>query len=235
MEKIQLSKRLLEVAKYVPENSITADIGSDHALLPCYLIQQKIAKKAIAGEINEGPYQTAKRQVEKCGLQHLISVRKGDGLSIIENDEPTCVVIAGMGGSLIQKILEEGKEKLKKAERLVLQPNIHSIEVRKWLLQHDWELDHESILEEDGKIYEVLAAKRGDGRKPYENMPMASALLMGPFLMKEKSPVFRKKWNHELKHWQSVLKQLENAEETKQIFDKKEEIQQTILAIKEVI
>ncbi|WP_186318714.1 tRNA (adenine(22)-N(1))-methyltransferase TrmK, partial [Bacillus safensis] len=76
-----------------------------------------------------------------------------------------------------------------------------------WLLQNEWELIDEQILEEDGKIYEVLAAERGTPYKPYNE----SELLLGPFLLKKKNAVFVKKWSSELKGWQNILNSMDKA------------------------
>lgn len=235
MNDIQLSNRLLMVAKYIPRHAILADIGSDHAYLPCYAITNGLALRAIAGEINDGPYQAALNQVKRFRLTEKISVRKGDGLSILSPNEATCVTIAGLGGSLIKTILEEGKEKLTKVERLILQPNIHAIEIRKWLYENNWELIDENILEEDGKIYEILVAEKGVPLRPYEGISFHSGLLMGPFLIKEKNLTFRKKWEHELQHWEQVLNQLNEAKETDKLIQKKKEVKEIISNIKEVL
>ncbi|MFP3416209.1 tRNA (adenine(22)-N(1))-methyltransferase TrmK, partial [Bacillus sp. SIMBA_074] len=82
-------------------------------------------------------------------------------------DEATCITIAGMGGTLISSILESGKGKLGKAERLILQPNVGAANVRSWLIDNGWELSGEEILEEDGKIYEILIAEKGEPLRPY--------------------------------------------------------------------
>lgn len=235
MKDIQLSNRLLTVANYIPPYSVLADIGSDHAYLPCYAILNHLAKKAIAGEINDGPYQAAFNQVARLGLLSKISVRKGDGLSVLKKNEATCITIAGMGGTLIKKILEEGKEKLSKVERLILQPNIYAIEIRKWLYENGWELIDEKILEEDGHIYEVLVAEKGVPSRSYEGVSLESAILMGPFLIKERNETFLKKWEHELYHWEQVLKQLNEAKETDGLIKKKSEIHHMISCIKEVM
>ena len=82
-----------------------------------------------------------------------------------------CITIAGMGGSFIASILEQGKEKLAQVTRLVLQPNISAISIREWLLENGWGLTAEEILEEDGKIYEILVAEQGDEKAAYQNEP----------------------------------------------------------------
>ncbi|MDQ0161315.1 tRNA (adenine(22)-N(1))-methyltransferase [Aeribacillus alveayuensis] len=235
MKDIQLSNRLLTVANYIPPHSVLADIGSDHAYLPCYAILNYLAKKAIAGEINDGPYQAAFNQVARLGLLSKISVRKGDGLSVLKKNEATCITIAGMGGTLIKKILEEGKEKLSKVERLILQPNIYAIEIRKWLYENGWELIDEKILEEDCHIYEVLVAEKGVPSRSYKGVSLESAFLMGPFLIKERNETFLKKWEHELYHWEQVLKQLNEAKETDVLIKKKSEIHHMISCIREVM
>ena len=192
----KLSLRLQRVALHIPKGSILADIGSDHAYLPCYAIINDLCSKAIAGEVVEGPYQSALKQVKETGLQARVDVRKGDGLDVLEVDEATSVTIAGMGGTLIASILERGKNKLAKVERLILQPNVGSQNVRIWLMENNWELVDEEILEEDGKIYEILIAEAGEPLKPYED-EREKRIRFGPFLMKQQHPVFVKKWMQE--------------------------------------
>lgn len=102
------------------------------------------------------------KQVKEAGLEAQIDVRRGDGLSVILPGEATCVSIAGMGGSLIASILQAGADRLHGVHTLVLQPNVGEEAVRKWLLEQRWLLVKEEILEEDGKIYEILTAERSD-------------------------------------------------------------------------
>jgi tRNA (adenine22-N1)-methyltransferase len=212
MNSEKLSNRLERVASYVLSGSILADIGSDHAYLPCYLGLKKTIKKAIAGEITEGPYQSALQQVLLNELTDVIEVRKGDGLSVLQENEAEVITICGMGGALITSILESGKEKLGKANRLILQPNVGAKTVRKWLLQEDWVLVAEEILLEDGKIYEILVADR-DGEQPYTKNKEAE-LLLGPFLVKNQNEAFKEKWAGEVKQWNAILAQLQNARNT---------------------
>jgi tRNA (adenine22-N1)-methyltransferase len=213
MNELKLSKRLEAVASYIPKGSVLADIGSDHAYLPCYAYLQGMIKKGIAGEVVEGPYQSAVQQVRKTDLANVIKVRKGDGLEVIAPNEVTCITIAGMGGTLIQSILENGKENLEGVERLILQPNIGAKKIREWLLENNWELVAEEILLDDSRIYEILVAERGESEKPYTDHKEAY-LLVGPFLAKERNEVFVQKWTHELAHWKKIVAQLEVAAKT---------------------
>ncbi|SLL32639.1 tRNA (adenine(22)-N(1))-methyltransferase [Mycobacteroides abscessus subsp. abscessus] len=230
----KLSKRLETVAKYIPKNARFADIGSDHAYLPCYMVKRNDVCFAIAGEVVEGPFQSAVKQVKSEGLTSKISVRKGNGLDVIEANEVDCITIAGMGGTLIATILESGKNKLESVQRLVLQPNVSASSIREWLLKNEWALVAEEILEEDGKIYEVLVAEKGDFHYLYETNK-TSELLFGPFLMKEKNEAFAKKWTMEKKNWQRILMQLEAAPNSEENSRKRKELHEKIKLVDEVM
>lgn len=135
-----LSKRLEKIAKYLVKPIEFADIGSDHAYLPCYVCLQDATAIAIAGEINQGPYLRAIETVTTNQLENRIHVRKGNGLEVVNEGEVSQITIAGMGGKLIKNILEEGKSKLTGVKRLILQPNLDADIVRKWLYQHRYAL-----------------------------------------------------------------------------------------------
>jgi tRNA (adenine22-N1)-methyltransferase len=210
---IQLSQRLQTIGDMVMRGHRVADIGSDHAYLPTYLIQKGIASACIAGEVNRGPWQSAARQVRAAGLESHIDVRLGDGLAVIEPNEVDTICIAGMGGSLIVSILDQGAEKLTGVTQLLLQPNVAASLVRRWLLAHGWQLSREKILEEDGIIYEILEAIPGNPDIPYENMALSREELLeiGPYLWQEKSPVLRQKWEQEHRKLLAVQAQLQRA------------------------
>ena len=215
----KLSKRLETVASFVPTGAVVADIGSDHAYLPCYLVHKGIASRAVAGEVVQGPFDSAVRQVRTEGLADKITVRLADGLAAVEEtDGVTAVTIAGMGGPLIVSILEKHPQALKTVTRLILQPNIHAKAIREWAVQHGWALQDEVILEEDGKVYEVLVLQRGA-------MDLTEAqTLLGPKLMNTKSPVFVEKWSREVANWQRVQQAIASAEPTEENKAKSEEL-----------
>ncbi|WNF37732.1 tRNA (adenine(22)-N(1))-methyltransferase TrmK [Bacillaceae bacterium IKA-2] len=234
MNESNLSKRLTLVAEQIPYGSTIADIGSDHAYLPCYALKHQIIKSAIAGEVNDGPFRSAVEQVEKLNLKDKISVRKGNGLQVLSEGEVEVITIAGMGGTLISTILEEGKEKLIGVKRLILQPNVAANQVRVWLVSNDWVLINEEIIEEDGIVYEVLTAVREE-ETPYTEENQKLELMLGPFLMKKKSPIFIKKWAKEIAAWKKIVEQFEKAKQNRVVIEKKEEIIQKINQVEEIL
>ena len=220
-----ISKRLELVASFVPQGAILLDVGSDHAYLPIELIERGQIESAIAGEVVEGPYQSAVKNVEAHGLKEKIQVRLANGLAAFEEaDQVSVITIAGMGGRLIARILEEGLDKLADVERLILQPNNREDDLRIWLQDHGFEIVAESILEESGKFYEILVVEAGQ-------MKLSSSdVRFGPFLSKEVSPVFVQKWQKEAEKLEFALGQIpeKNLEERQVLIDK-------IQAIKEVL
>lgn len=225
----KLSERLTTVASFVRENTILADIGSDHAYLPCFLVHEGVITKAIAGEVVKGPFESAQKQVISEGLQQNIDVRFGNGLEVIsDEDNVQTVTIAGMGGPLIASILESGKGKLSKVDTLILQPNIHAKAIREWAVQEQWKIEQEVILEEHDKIYEILVLKKGSMKLSEKE------LLVGPILSKEKSPVYLKKWSNELNEWQRIVNELNKIQGT-EVHQKREELENKIDLVKETL
>ena len=220
-----ISKRLELVASFVPQGSILLDVGSDHAYLPIELVERGQIEAAIAGEVVEGPFQSAVKNVEAHELKEKIQVRLANGLAAFEEeDQVTVITIAGMGGRLIATILEEGLDKLSNIQRLILQPNNREDDLRIWLQEHGLRIVAESILEEAGKFYEILVVEAGQ-----MNLS-ASDVRFGPFLSKEISPVFVQKWQKEANKLEFALDQIpEKNQEERQILAEK------IQAIKEVL
>ena len=220
-----ISKRLELVASFVPQGAVLLDVGSDHAYLPIDLVERGQIEGAIAGEVVEGPYQSAVKNVEAHGLKEKIQVRLANGLAAFEEtDQVSVITIAGMGGRLIATILEEGLDKLASVGRLILQPNNREDDLRIWLQDHEFQIVAESILEEAGKFYEILVVEAG------EMYLSASDLRFGPFLSKEISPVFVQKWQKEVAKLEVALDQIpEKNREERQVLAHK------IQAIKEVL
>ena len=220
-----ISKRLELVASFVPQRAILLDVGSDHAYLPIDLVEKDLIERAIAGEVVEGPYQSAVKNVEAHGLKEKIQVRLANGLAAFEDaDQVSVITISGMGGRLIARILEEGLDKLANVERLILQPNNREDDLRIWLQEHGFQIVAECILEEAGKFYEILVVEAGQMKLS------ASDVRFGPFLSKEVSPVFVQKWQKEAAKLEFALNQVpeKNIEERQVLVDKIQDIKEVL-------
>ncbi|MCP3030337.1 tRNA (adenine(22)-N(1))-methyltransferase TrmK [Halobacillus sp. A1] len=206
----QLSKRLQKIADYLVEPVYFADIGSDHAYLPCYVCSRNSEAFAIAGELNRGPFLSAQKEVADNQLEDRIEVKQGNGLAVID-ERVNQIVIAGMGGPLIRDILEEGKNKLRKVSRIIAQPNIDARSIRRWLIEHNYNLVEECIIVENGHIYEILVAEQGEGLENYNENILEKQLWFGPHLLEEKNEAFQMKWQQEKEKKRQIIHQIQKS------------------------
>ncbi|WP_317847927.1 tRNA (adenine(22)-N(1))-methyltransferase [Pseudomonas sp. HTZ2] len=201
MNEQTLSMRLERVADHVPAGARLADIGSDHGYLPVALMLRGRIEAAVAGEAAMTPFRSAQRKVRKNGLEQAITVRLADGLEAIEpQDRIDAISLCGMGGEKIREILERGKHRLSGKERLILQPNVREGTLREWLMENDYRIVCEELLEENEFTYEIIVAEpcQAVAYSPEE-------LYFGPLLMQERSPAFLAKWGLNLQRKQRVM------------------------------
>lgn len=180
---MQLSKRLSAVAGMVTSTDCLADVGTDHGYIPIFLVKSGKAKRAIAMDINRGPLERARTHIRQEGLESRIEIRLGDGVSALKQGEADTVVVAGMGGGLVQKILKEGEEVLHKTSRFILQPQSELEQVRRFLLKEGYRIQDEDMVEEDGKYYPMMQVVHGSMElcDPIE-------LKYGPWLLRKRHP-----------------------------------------------
>ena len=146
------------VASMVRRGSRVADIGTDHAYLPVYLVQSGACLGGIAADIRSGPLEAARRTVTEAGLIDVITLRLGDGLAPVEADEVDDIVIAGMGGETIVEILSAADWVKDARLRLVLQPMTRAEELRRWLLTNGFGIQEERLVQDGHRLYPVMAA-----------------------------------------------------------------------------
>ncbi|HWR07665.1 class I SAM-dependent methyltransferase [Sporomusa sp.] len=203
---MRLGQRLRTIADMVPIGVTMADIGTDHAYLPIYLVEQKIITSAIAGDIHQGPYLSAKNAVAAVQLTQHISVRLGNGLEVVKPGEAEVVVIAGMGGANIIDILNSRPEVTSKVKRLILQPMIAAALVRTWLHTQGWQIVDEQLVQEEGKLYQIIAAEPGGS-------PVVEPVLyeIGPLLWQSKHPLLKLHINELIGHLRGVILAMEGS------------------------
>ena len=159
---MELSRRLLSVAGEVTRGNRLADIGTDHGYIPIYLIQQGIVPSALAMDVNQGPLDRAKVNIKEAGLEDKIGTRLSNGLEKLSPLEADSIVIAGMGGALMEDILTRGKNVISEGKELILQPQSEIFKVRHFLHDNGYAIVKEIILKEDGKYYFIIKALPGE-------------------------------------------------------------------------
>lgn len=155
---MELSKRLQTVANAVTPGSRVADVGTDHGYVPIYLVERGLCSGAIAMDVNEGPLARAEEHIRAEGLSDRIQTRKSDGLVALAPEETDAVVIAGMGGALMCRILQDATAFLEAGRELILQPQSEWFKVRRLLSASGYRIIQEWFLEEEGKYYVVIKA-----------------------------------------------------------------------------
>lgn len=155
-----LSPRLKACADFVVKGDRVADIGTDHAYLPIYLVRNGISPHVLACDLKELPLKKARNNIVKHGLSQKIDVRLGDGLSVVSADETDSVVIAGMGGELIARIIASAPHDFRNNRRtnFILQPMSKARSLRVALRCLNFYITHEVSVLDNGYPYTVMRA-----------------------------------------------------------------------------
>jgi len=205
-----LSERLSRIASYVPRGSVVADIGTDHALLPIYLVKEGICPRAIACDLFPGPLDSAKANVILYKLTRSIEIRQGDGLEPLQPGEADVIVIAGMGGAKIKEILERSPAVLENVSCLILQPQRGSGIVRKWLFDQNWMIADEDLVLERDQFYEIIVAQP-NAQKPQYEINDDALFDIGPLLIEKKHPLLIPFLEDKMRTAKNVLRSLRHA------------------------
>lgn len=199
MENIILSERLLMVSSFVRGDTTLADIGTDHAYLPVYLIISGKIKTAVAADINKGPLQNAEKTVKSYGLEDKITLRLSNGLQSISENEASDLVLAGMGGDLISDILSACGWIKKKGIRIIAQPQTHSEKVREFFINNGFEILSETACEDEKRCYICLCAeytgeKReyGFGYTYFGELPKCEKAQATEYLIHQRNRIFKR-------------------------------------------
>ena len=195
---IPLSKRLKTIKDMIP-SVITMDVGADHGYLILSLIEEEIIPYGYAVENKKGPYETLVKNINSYPrLKDKITPIFSDGIKDIK-DDVKCVVLAGLGGILINNILTKDLTKLKNVEYLVVDAHNALYEVRKKITSLGYLIDDEIILKEDDIYYEIIRFKKG------ESNYLDDDDYFGPILRKKKDDIYKEKWNNKINEIDNLL------------------------------
>ncbi len=203
-----LDPRLQSAIPFIPVGARCIDVGTDHAYLPIYLAEHGISACLLASDINQGPIDAAKEHIRAAGLSHLIETRRTDGLQGLADFRPDCILIFGMGGELIMKILADAPWTKNERITLVLQPMSRASLLRRFLLEQGYTIVGES-LSKSGRLYQTIAARYTGHTEVYTE----EELLLGRENLLHPSPLLRAFVTHEKQVLEKVKAGKERSEE----------------------
>ena len=169
---MKLDSRLMAIADLVRKDKIFADIGTDHAYLPVYLVERGIISKAVAADLRVGPLENARDAVASYGYADKIELRLSDGLDNFCENEVEEIVVAGMGGLLISEFINRTQWLKNDNIHLILQPMTHVEELRKALFDNDFLIDNEVVAKDGDKLYIILSAYYYSDVTAYTNLDL---------------------------------------------------------------
>lgn len=198
---MKLNARLGMITGRIPHCRVLTDIGTDHAYIPIHAAENGLCRKSIAADLREGPLRMAGANIRRHGLENVIETRLGNGLEPILPEECDIIVIAGMGGSLIQEILSSSVEKAKEARLLLLQPNNATDVLRRWLYENGFEIETEALALDAGKLYCLISTK-WTGRKAVRD---DFDYYAGDILLKSRDPLLQEYIGKKIKELDVVI------------------------------
>jgi len=201
---MRLGNRLMTIAAKIEKGMAVADIGTDHAQLPIYLVTEGISKRVIATDIITGPYERARENIEKFCLQDFIQLRLGPGLTPIKAGEADVAVIAGMGGLTIINIIDESRDIADSFKKLILQPMRHQAKLREFLFSIGYQITDEDVAVEGNRFYEIMVVQKA-GEVPCDEIDV----LVGPVLRHKKTPEVYKYFCSRIEKLQAIIRALD--------------------------
>lgn len=156
---LNLSERMLMAAKMVRQGNTVADIGTDHAYLPAWLVLNGISPKALACDVRKGPLENAAKTVEQYGIEEKITLRLSDGFDEIEPFEAQDFIMCGMGGTLMEELVSRTHWLKDKSKRIIVQPQSHPEDIRRFFVDNGFEILFEDTCTDAGKLYCAIAAE----------------------------------------------------------------------------
>lgn len=151
-----LNARLFSVAELVGQGAVFADIGTDHAHLPIFLLREKRIERAICSDINKGPLESAERNAKEAGLSEKMEFVLTDGAAALSGKGINCYAICGMGGELIAEIIAKAPEFKNPGVSLILQPMTRQAYLRKFLAENGFDITLESYSSEGHRHYVAM-------------------------------------------------------------------------------
>ena len=153
---MKLSKRLETVASMVTKGNRAADVGCDHGFVPIFLVESGISPLAVAADVRPGPLSRATEHIKEHRLEEKIQTRLSDGLANIKPGEADSLIMSGIGGILMMRLLQDEEQTAKSFKELILSPQSELFDVRRYLVSNGYLIEYEHMLCDEGKYYFIF-------------------------------------------------------------------------------
>ncbi|MCR5526821.1 MAG: class I SAM-dependent methyltransferase [Lachnospiraceae bacterium] len=155
-----LSKRLETIISMIPRGARIADVGCDHGFVTIESLKRGIAAEACALDVNRDPLEKAKQNAFLNGVKEKISFYLSDGLKKLPEGKADTVIIAGMGGLLMGRIISDAPVNVKNGvKHYILSPQSELSAFRHLLEENGIAIRDEKIIFDEGKYYPVMFAE----------------------------------------------------------------------------
>lgn len=226
---MDISNRLKCIGNMVEKCECIADIGTDHAYLSIYLVEQQICKTVIASDINKGPVEKAKRNICFSHRSNEIQCRLGPGLTTISPGEVDSAIIAGMGGNLIRDILEESMDVFKTLDYVILQPVQNADVLRKYIYESGYNILDEELCKDESKYYEIIKIKYNNKTEILDEIYYE----ISKKLLEKKHPLLKEYICFKIKKYDKIINSI--IDTSKLAKYRKAEVEEKIIKLKEML
>lgn len=225
---MKLSKRLETVASMVTKGNRAADVGCDHGFVPIFLVESGISPLAVAADVRPGPLSRVKEHIKEHRLEEKIQTRLSDGLANIKPGEADSLIMSGIGGILMMRLLQDEEQTAKSFKELILSPQSELFDVRRYLVSNGYLIEYEHMLCDEGKyyfIFHVLVKK--DEREWSEE-----EYRYGKDICKDDMKTFLAYLEKEERQYEQILEKMKQAPENDRAAQRIAQLHQDITCLK---
>lgn len=225
LSSMEITQRMRAIINLVEDMDVVADIGCDHGFVSATLIEEKRAKHVLACDISRKSLEKAIKLIKKHDLPQITTI-VSDGLLALKGSEVDCVIIAGMGGLMIQKILQEGLEGLRGRKKLVLAPQGNEYELRTWLDKNGYFIQNEAIAKDGEHYYQIIAAQVGSSERREDIY-----LHFGYYPVERREELQRAFLECKRKEYEKIISSAKGGKNTQDYIAEKEHVREQIVEV----
>lgn len=224
---MKLSKRLETVASMVTKGNCVVDVGCDHGFVPIFLVESGISPSAVAADVRPGPLSRAKEHIKEHGLEEKIQTRLSDGLANITSGEADSLIMSGIGGILMVRLLTDGDETARSFQEMILSPQSELADVRRYLVANGYFIEYEHMLCDEGKFYFIFHVVVTKDERDWSK----DEYRYGKTICTEDVDTFRAYLEKEKRQYEQILEKMKFAPQNDRATKRIEQLQEDIACV----